>query len=473
MAEEKKVVSPQDLTGGKKAFLVLSVATLTVTAMMASYGGSIVLPSRMREMNGMDYYSVVAGIASMGVMLALPMMGVLSSKFGIKAVALTGVIMQAVIRFVVIFVHSVFPFAVLWAVNGFFGGLYLSAPYAIMGSIVKPEERAKYFGMIATGSAIGALVGPTMTGLVIDQFSTDIGLVAYVVVALIPLIGLGWLFPNQKRPSAGKFDAAGIAFLVVAVCGIVLWLSLGGRTFAFFSPTGLAFLTAGVAGLALLILVESRSANPSVPIHMFKKRRFRFTFLTQMFVVSYGTAVMAYGIVYVTQVMGQSSLVASTISLPQTIVQLICGVTIGAFISRAFKKRFPVMGRLALIIYTGAMLIFASLNPNSPMFVIYIATATGGVSQAICQSTFSAFIQSELKPEEIPSAQGMYQFASSGSSSVITAVFGAVLNMGFSLNNIFLLAACLLGVATVIGFIGFRFPKEEVLAETQAAAVNG
>jgi MFS family permease len=171
--------------------------------------------------------------------------------------------------------------------------------------------------------------------------------------------------------------------------------------------------------------------------------------------------------------MGQSSLVGSTVSMPQTIVQLICGVTLGAFVSKAFKKRFPIMGKLALVLYTAALVIFTCLNPNSPMFVIYIATAIGGVGQAISQATFAAFFQTELKPEEFPAAQGMYQFASSGSSTVITAVFGAALNMGFTLNHIFLLGACLVAVAAIIGFFGFRFPKEEIEAEAQALAAKG
>jgi MFS family permease len=464
MENEKKLISPQDLTGGKKAFLILSVILLTVTATMASYGGSIVLPSKLAELNGMDFYSVNAALASMGMMLALPLVGMLCSKFGTKAVTLTGLFLQIALRFILMKITGVLPFTVLWTLVGVSGGLYISAPYAIMGAIVAPQERAKYYGMLATAAAIGALIGPAMTGFVIDRFSTNLALVAYVVFGIIPVIGLCSLYPNQKRPSAGKFDGAGIALLVLAICGIVLWLSLGGTLFAFVSPMGLSFLAVGLICAVLLIIVERKSANPSVPIYMFRKKRFRFTFLIQMLMVAYPTCVMAYGIVYVTRVMGQSALVGSTVSMPQTIVQLICGVTLGAFISKAFKKRFPVFGKLALILYTAALVIFACLKPDSPMFVIYIATAIGGVGQAISQSTFAAFFQTELEQAEFPAAQGMYQFASSGSSTVITAVFGAVLNMGFSLNRIFLLGACLVGLATVIGFIGFRFPKEEVEA---------
>ncbi|MDR0720167.1 MAG: hypothetical protein LBF78_11075, partial [Treponema sp.] len=90
MEETKKLVSPQDLTGGKKIFLILSVIMLTITAMMSNYGGAIVVPSKLREINGMDYYSVVSALASMGMMLALPLVGMISSKFGVKTIALTG-----------------------------------------------------------------------------------------------------------------------------------------------------------------------------------------------------------------------------------------------------------------------------------------------------------------------------------------------------------------------------------------------
>jgi MFS family permease len=273
------------------------------------------------------------------------------------------------------------------------------------------------------------------------------------------------LYPNQKRPSAGKFDGAGIMLLVLAICGIVLWLSLGGKLFAFISPMGLGFLAVGLVCAAALIAVERKSANPSVPVNMFRKKRFRFTFLVQMFMVPYSASIMGYGIVYVTTIMKASSLVGSTVSMPQTIVQLICGVTIGAFVSRAFKKRFPIFGKLALILYTAAVLIFTSLKPDSPMLIIYIATAMGGVGQAISQSTFTAFFQTELEQAEFPAAQGMYQFASSGGATVFTAICGAALNMGFNLNQIFLLGAIFCSVATVISFIGFRFPKAEVEAE--------
>lgn len=109
--------------------------------------------------------------------------------------------------------------------------------------------------------------------------------------------------------------------------------------------------------------------------------------------------------------------------------------------------------------------IFYMLTPNTALFVVYLATGIGGIGQTITQSCYAAFFQTELKPEEIPSAQGMYQFASTGGSCIFTAICGAAMNMGLSLNQVFLVGALFAAVAFVIGIFGFRFPKEEIEAE--------
>lgn len=457
-------------TGGKKVFMIIAVLLLMTTAMMANYGGSIVLPSKLTELGGMNFYSVISAINSMGMMLALPMVGILCSKFGVKMVTLAGVILQFVARLVLMRVTGVFAFGVLWTLVGFFTGLYISAPYAIMGAIVSPEERPKFYGLLATFSATGALAGPALTGFVIDKFSTNLGLVAYVVFAIIPFVGLALFYPNLKRPSSGKFDFFGLFLLVLSICGVVLWLSLGGKSFSFVSPVGLVLLIGGLICAALLIAVERKHSNPSVPIYMFKKKRFRYTFLVQMLLVAYSTCVAAYGIVFVTTVMQGSALVSSTVTMPQTIVQLILGVSVGTYVSKAFKKRFPTMGKLALVLYTVALLLLFTLKPTSSMIIIYIATGLGGIGQAISQSSFAAFFQTELNQEEFPAAQGMYQFASSGGATIFTGICGAALNAGFTLNHVFLLGAFFTGAATIIAFIGFRFSKEEVEAEAADVA---
>jgi len=75
-----------------------------------------------------------------------------------------------------------------------------------------------------------------------------------------------------------------------------------------------------------------------------------------------------------------------------------------------------------------------------------------------------------LKPEEYSAGQGMYSFGSTGGACIFGAIAGAVINLGFGFNKVFLVATVLCAFGLVIALIGFRFTKEEIEASTAAVA---
>ncbi len=460
---ENKAASGNGFTGKKRLLLIIGVLLTTVTSQAANYGNNLVLPSKLAYFNITEMYSLYATLGGMGMMISLPLVGMLCSKFSVKRVTLAGVISHFTIRFLLMFAPNAGVFTALWAMMGLAAGLYISAPYTMMATIVSPEERPKFYGFIATASAVGSLVGPGLTGAVIDAVSSNAGLIIYGIFAVVPLITLGLLYPNQKRPGNGKkFDFAGIALLIVFVCCLILWLCMVGSYFTLLSVPGIILPLAAVVALILLIKQELRSENPSVPVEMFKKKRFRATFSVQALMVAYSTCITAYAVRYVSSVMQGTSFQSSTVTMPQTIVQAIVGLAIGTIIGKNFKKRFRPMALLALSIYVIALVILSTLRPDSSMLVIYVATAIGGISQAITQSIHAPFFQSELKPDEIPKAQGMYQFSSTGGASIFGAICGACINFGATFNQVFLVGVGFVAAALIIAIFTFRFPKEEL-----------
>ena len=446
----------------KNGLMIFAVLLISVTAMAASYGGSVVLPQKLTAIDSYDYYSLCAALSSMGMMIGLPLVGVLGSKFGTKVVTLTGMIGMFIFRFILMGVTSLPLFAVLWALQGFTSGLFMSAPYAIMAELVSAEERAKYYGFLTAAAAVGSLAGPYLTGLTIQRISLGAAFLTWAIFAIIPVIVLLVMYPNQKRQSNGTFDFAGLLYFVVFVICLVFWLSLGGKMFPFVSVAGILLPVAAIVSLILLIRRETSVENPAVPVRMFSKGRFRTTFIVQALIVAYSTCVGSYGIPLVLYFMNRDATVSSTVTMPQTIVQLVVSLFIGAYIGKAFKKRFRPFALLAIVAYIVGLVIFIALKPDSSMLLVYLATGIGGIGQAITQATYSAFFQTELKREEIMAAQGMYQFSSTGGSCVFIAICGAcVNNLGFSLQQCFVLGTAFLAVALLFGIIGFRFPKED------------
>lgn len=455
--EQKTVFSHAD-----KKLLITAALMTALTSMAASYANSIVLPVKLSAFDAMDYYALLSALCGMGAMIALPMVGALCTRLGTKAVTMAGMIAHFLARAYLIFAPGLVWFALGWALMGFANGLYMSAPYTLIAQVVSPEQRPKYYGYVSVASAVGALVGPAMTGAVADTLSVDAAMLVFGVFAVYPLVILGWKYPNQTAAVKANFDYAGLVWLSLCVCSTIVWLSMVGKAFQLVSLLGLGIPLLAVGCLVMLIKTERKVDNSSVPIGMFHKRRFTVTFFVQLLMVAYSMSVTVYTVVYVQQVMGRSALISSTVTMPQTIVQGILGFFVGSVVGKNFQKRFRPAALLAVSLYMVALMILTTLRPDSGMVVVYVATALGGISQAITQSVFSPFFQTELKPEEIPAAQGMFQFSGTGGASIFGAICGAVLNLGANYNQIFALSVCVVGVALIIAFFGFRFPKQSL-----------
>jgi MFS family permease len=90
---------------------------------------------------------------TVGFLLAAPLSGVLSDKFGAKAFTVGGALLTGVTFLLLIFVPVEFAywqFAVVIALNGFGSGLFVSPNWAEMMNAVPPHQRGAASGMIAT-----------------------------------------------------------------------------------------------------------------------------------------------------------------------------------------------------------------------------------------------------------------------------------------------------------------------------------
>ena len=457
------------MSKGKRTVFLYSVLIFYAAFAASSYGISVALPGKMLDMNAMDYYPLASAIGTLGMMLALPLVGKMCDTFGTKAVALFGVALQLVTRAFMIGTDTLPLFLALSAASYIGTGLYLTAPFVMLAEVLEPQERPKYYGMLVTFKALGSMIGPLITGWLMDSGFGIISFISYIPFLLLSVPFIIILYPNRRtsRTVGVKFDFAGLLLLVVSVTCIIFFLSLGGKAFAWISPISMTLLFGSIIGLVLLLKVESKQANPSVAIRMFQKKRFTFAFLSSMFIAAFSTVFGAYVIVYTQQVMQVSSTVSSTGTMPMTIAQAVFGVIFGRILAKQFVKRFRPIALLSLTLVTLGLVLICFLQPDSSMLLIYAASALGGIGTVVPQSAFANFFQTELKPEEIGAAQGMFSFGGTGGSCIFMALTGAMINAGGTINHVFLLATAWCAVSLFIGFIGLRLPQVAVKVETE------
>jgi MFS family permease len=463
----KKIKNPAEISQGKKTALVFAVMMLYAGFSSSSYGVNVIFPMKMELMDAMEYYPLRSATGTLGMMVALPLVGKLCDMLGTKTVVILGVVIQTVFRVMLIYADS-WQTLILWHTISSIGlGFYITAPFAILSDVFEPKDRPKYFGMLIAFKAIGALTGPLITGMLMDAGFVNIAFVSHAPFIIVALPVILAFYPNIKteRVKGRKFDFGGVVLVVVGVSCIILFLSLCGQMFGWLSPQGLTLLIVGAVSLFLLIRLESRHENPAVAIHLFKKKRFRSAFLCAMLVSSFGATFGSYSYVYAQQIMKVSATLSSTATMPMTIVQVIFGFIFGRYFAKHFISRFRSAALFSLSLTVVAMVALCFLTPSSSMLLIYVSSVLGGIGSVMPQSIFSNFFQTELKHEEIGAAQALFSFGSTSGSSLFLAITGTMFNAGLSFTHIFMLAVAFCVCGLIVGVVGLKFPKDMVAAD--------
>ncbi|GAA1158822.1 DHA2 family efflux MFS transporter permease subunit [Nocardioides aquiterrae] len=226
------------------------------------------------------------------------------------------------------------------AVQGL-GGAAVSAVALslIMGLFSDPGERAKamgFFGFVMSGGgAVGVLLGGVLTGL----FSWH-----WIFLVNVP-IGVGvWLAArrvlpgDEVVPQRARIDVLGAVLvtgaLMLSVYGIVssTWALLGGSAVL----------------LAAFVLWESRTAEPLVPLRLF---RLRNVVVSQVVGVFWAAAMFAWfflAALYLQQVLGYGALEVGLAFVPTSVVMAVCSLRVSDKLVMRFGIRPPLVAGLTL-----------------------------------------------------------------------------------------------------------------------------
>ncbi|WP_395658924.1 DHA2 family efflux MFS transporter permease subunit [Nocardioides sp.] len=226
------------------------------------------------------------------------------------------------------------------AVQGL-GGAAVSAVALslIMDLFSDPGERARamgFFGFVMSGGgAVGVLLGGVLTGL----FSWH-----WIFLVNVP-IGLGvWVAATRVLPADGTLERRGrldVLGAVLVTAALVL------SVYAIVSSTW-PLLGASAVLLAAFVLRESRTADPLVPLRLF---RLRNVVVSQVVGVLWAAAMFAWfflSALYLQQVLGYDALEVGLAFIPTSVVMAFCSLRVSDRLVMRFGIRPPLVAGLGL-----------------------------------------------------------------------------------------------------------------------------
>nr|WP_261382593.1 MFS transporter [Arthrobacter sp. UKPF54-2] len=307
------------------------------------------------------------------------------------------------------------------------GGLTALA-MAIIGSIIPPRDRGKYSGYMGAVMAVGTAGGPLLGGFIVDSPLgwrwTFFVCVPLAIIALI-LLQITLKLPHVRRPA--KIDWLGSILLTSGVSLLLIWVSFAGNPdyYDWWSWQSAAMVGGGVALLALLVLVESRVAQPIIPLKIISERTTALAILAS---VAVGVAMFGSSTFlgqYFQVARGASPTEAGLLTLPMIAGNLIGSVLSGQLISRTGKwKRYLIAGSILLI---GGLGLAGTIDHTTELWLAGIYTAVLGLGLGLLMQNLVLAVQNTVRATDIGTASASVAFFRSVGGAIGVSVLGAVL----------------------------------------------
>lgn len=317
--------------------------------------------------------------------------------------------------------------------------------------------------MTPIGGKLGDLIGRRNIVVIPGIICAVCGIAFAFVRSLVPLILgvvlIGMNMPNVKREGKVSIDIPGIIALVVALAGILLALNFG-SSMGWGNPAIIAGFVIGIVALVVLVKIEGKSAEPLIPLKLFKNSQYTVLLIVGFICYFYQSAMNVYAPIGAMRVMGASTSAAGALQMPRTIITIflptMAGVWVGKKASNAWKAM--VVGTLFVAV---PMAVMGFTTPSTSIIIYFVALTITGIAESYRSVSITPSAQATLQPADMGVGTSLVNFVNSLANTIAAAVFGAAYNLSTAadptnvayiqngVNSVFRLAA----IVSVIGLV--------------------
>ncbi len=307
------------------------------------------------------------------------------------------------------------------------GGLQALVQVAI-AAMIPPRERGRYNGYLGGVMALATVGGPLLGGLIVDtswlgwRWCFYIG-VPVAIIALI-LLQLTLHLPTNRRDNV-KIDYLGATLIAAGVSLLLIWISFVDDTFAWLSWQTYAMVGGTIILLALAVLVESRAAEPIIPLPIVRQRNTALAILASLAV---GMAMFG-GAVFLGQYFqigrGYSPTEAGLLTIPLMAGVLVTSIVSGRMITKTGRiKPYIIAGAVVLV---AGFAVLSTIDHQTALWYVGIGMFLVGAGVGMSMQNLVLAVQNTVALKDIGAASSTVAFFRSLGGTIGVSVLGAVL----------------------------------------------
>ena len=403
--------------------LVLFVAMLSSTVV------STALPQIIGALRGSQtQYTWVVTATLLTATATTPVWGKLADLFNKKLLIQVAIVIFVAGSAIAGLSHNAAELIAARAFQGVgVGGLQALVQVAI-AAMIPPRERGRYNGYLGGVMALATVGGPLLGGLIVDtpwlgwRWCFFVG-VPVAVVALV-LLQATLHLPTIKRDNV-KIDYLGASLIAAGVSLLLIWVSFVDSSFAWLSWPTYAMVGGSLLLLALAVLVESRAAEPVVPLSIVRERTTALAIVASLAV---GMAMFG-GAVFLGQYFqigrGYSPTQAGLLTIPLMAGVLIASVVTGRVVSRTGRiKPYVMVGTVVLV---AGFVLLSFLRHDTPLWFVGLGMFAVGIGVGMSMQNLVLAVQNTVPLRDIGAASASVAFFRSLGGAIGVSVLGAAL----------------------------------------------
>jgi MFS family permease len=311
------------------------------------------------------------------------------------------------------------------ALHGLGGGGLATMGSVVLGDVVAPKERGRYYAYFAVVYTSAGALGPTIGGFFSDYlhwsgifwFNILLGAVALTVTSVLLR-----RLPRHERPH--KLDVIGAVLIVMASVSFMLGISLGGVRFPWTSlPVLTLFVVAAVVG-CLFFLRLVTAPEPLIPISVLRNRSVRCATVAHACGWSSIVALNIFMPQYLQNVVGLSPTSAGLTLITFMIALNISAGASGYMLGRVVRyKMLPMIG---LTVSICAILVLAWRVARVGLIEFEILLVVIGVGFGAMPALTQVVVQNSVERHQLGISVGTMTFTRNLLATFLVAVFGAI-----------------------------------------------
>jgi EmrB/QacA subfamily drug resistance transporter len=401
--------------GSGIAFLDGTVVNVALPAIGEEFGASI---------GGMQW-TLNAYLVTLSALILLG--GGLGDRYGRRRVFIAGLLGFTVASLFCGLAPSIELLIAARALQGVGGALLVPSSLAIISATFHPDDRGRAIGAWSGLSGVSSAIGPFVGGWLIDAVSWRLVFLINVPIAAVAIAITVRHVPETRSTSPDGTDTGPLDLPGAALVSI----GLGSISYAAIEQRGTGALLAGLLGIAAIaafLLVQHRSANPMMPLGIFRSRQFSGANATTFAVYAGLGGAMFLVVVQLQTTLGYSALEAGASLVPFTVLMLLLSPAAGQ-LGRAIGPRIPMtIGPIA----AGAGLLLLSGISAGDRYVPDVAggVVVFGLGMALTVAPLTAAVLGGVEDRRVGIASGINNAVARLAGLLAVAALPALAGMG-------------------------------------------